>query len=124
MAAATINATMAILHQGKYKQAARLSKAIKIMEIKNFICCWLNCFIVDLFYCWIVFYFLICTFALIFTKTHLPLYFFTVHFFFGHHPQIIIFSLHPLVYKIIIEPAARVTALPAGIYAVGLCFSS
>jgi hypothetical protein len=34
----TINATTAMLHQGKYKHAAKLSKAISIMEIINFIC--------------------------------------------------------------------------------------
>ncbi len=37
ISAATINATIAMLHQGKYKQAAKLNKAVMIMEIKNFI---------------------------------------------------------------------------------------
>ena len=35
--AATINATMAMLHQGKYKQAATLNNAISKIEMMNFI---------------------------------------------------------------------------------------
>jgi hypothetical protein len=37
MANATIKATIAIAHQGRYKQAAMLSKAVSIKTDKNFI---------------------------------------------------------------------------------------
>jgi hypothetical protein len=36
IATATINAAAAMLHQGRYKQAATLSNAMRTMEIKNF----------------------------------------------------------------------------------------
>ncbi len=35
--AATTNATIAILHQGKYKQAQKLKRIVRIIEIVNFI---------------------------------------------------------------------------------------
>ena len=35
--AATTNAAMAMLHQGRNKQAAKLNKMVSIKEIKNFI---------------------------------------------------------------------------------------
>jgi hypothetical protein len=35
--AATINATIAILHHGKYRHAAKLNSIIRIMETMNFI---------------------------------------------------------------------------------------
>lgn len=35
--AATTNAAMAILHQGRNKQAAKLNKMVSISEMKNFI---------------------------------------------------------------------------------------
>ena len=37
ISAATIKATTAILHQGKYKQAAKLNKAVSSIDVKNFI---------------------------------------------------------------------------------------
>jgi hypothetical protein len=41
--AATKNATMAMLHHGKYKQEQKLRSMVRIIEIINFIILWLNC---------------------------------------------------------------------------------
>ena len=40
--AATKNAAMAMLHQGKYKHAQKLRSMVRIIEIINFICLLLN----------------------------------------------------------------------------------